>query len=90
VRRRQRRYAVNAASAGIATAATLYATTGPNAIVIGDRRTASPGIDVVQVRLTPAGAQTACDTKGFWPWSKACGHHASDQMKISGSRPLPM
>src|SRR5271170_4062880 len=85
VKRRQRRNAVHAASAGIRTTATLYAKTAPKASVSGAKTSASPGTLVAQARLKPPGAQITWVTNGFSPCRIACGHHANDQMKIWGS-----
>ncbi len=82
VKRRQRRNAVQAASAGIRTTATLYARVAPKTSVIGAKTSASPGTLVAHARSKPPGAQIACVTKGFSPCRIACGHHANDQMKI--------
>jgi len=68
------------------TAATLYDATGPTASVSGENSNARPGTVVVQARLTPSGAQTACVTNGFSPCRSACGHQANAQMKTLGIR----
>src|SRR6185437_14351643 len=86
---RQRKYAVQAASAGISTAATLYATAGPASTVSGVSTSESAGIVVAHARLNPSGAQIAWVTKGFTPSPTAWGHQATDQTKICGSVPRP-
>ncbi len=73
----------------MSTAATSYDVTGPATTVSGAKSNASPGIVVVQARLTPVGAQTARVTNGFRPCAIACGHHANAQMKTCGSAPMP-
>jgi hypothetical protein len=57
VRARHRTKVVHAADAGASSARQLYATTGPNAAVIGQTSRLPNGIAVIQAIFTPLGTK---------------------------------
>jgi hypothetical protein len=77
---RHKIYAVQAEAAGASKEARLYATTGPNVNVMGERSKLTAGIDVVQVRLTPCGAHTRSVRNGLSPLNIAWGHQTRNHI----------
>ena len=61
--------------------------TGPMAAVIGQASSDGPGMELVQARFQPSGANTRFVSSGWSPCSIACGHQASDQVKLAWSDP---